>query len=69
MEDERLKADTMHPVEEVARRLGLKESTIRKMILQRRIDVFRPSRRAVRISEKTIQEVLAKGFRPAIPAR
>lgn len=66
MEEDRVKLDTLHGVEEVARRLGLQKSTVRKMILQRRIDVFRPSPRAVRISEKTIQAILSKGFRPAV---
>ena len=49
-------------------KLGLKPSTIRKMIMQRRIEVFRPTPRSVRISERTIEAILAKGFRPAISA-
>jgi excisionase family DNA binding protein len=64
--NEPVKADTLHEVKEASRRLGLKESTIRRLILERQIDVYRPARRAVRISEKTIQEILAKGFTPAV---
>jgi excisionase family DNA binding protein len=55
-------------VPEAAAKLGLKPSTIRKMIMQRRIEVFRPTPRSVRISERTIEAILAKGFRPAISA-
>lgn len=64
-----VKPDTMHSVPEVARRLGLKPSTIRRMILDKRIAIFRPSQRAVRISEKTIREILEKGYVPAATAR
>ena len=53
-------------VREVAERLALKPSTVRRMILERRIDTIRPSLRAVRIPEKSVQRILEKGFRPAI---
>lgn len=53
-------------VPEAAERLGLKPSTIRKMIVQRRIDVVRPTARAVRISEQTINDILTRGYRPAV---
>lgn len=53
-------------VEEVASRLNLKPSTIRRMILERKIDVIRPSMRAVRIPESWVERVLAEGFQPAI---
>jgi excisionase family DNA binding protein len=59
------KPDDMHAVPEAARRLGLRPSTVRRMIYEKRIDVFYPSRRAVRISERTIREILARGHRPA----
>ena len=49
-----------------AERLGLKPSTIRKMVLERRIDVIRPSVRAVRIPESAVTRILERGFRPAI---
>jgi excisionase family DNA binding protein len=58
--------DTLHSVKEAARRFGLKPSTIRRMIYEKKIDVFRPSQRAVRISERTIQERLARGFSPSV---
>ena len=53
-------------VQMVAERLCLRESTVRKMILQRRIDVVRPSRRAVRIPECAVQAILDRGYRPAV---
>lgn len=54
-------------VTEVAGRLGLKEATIRRMILQRRIDTVRPSARAVRVPESAVQKILDQGYRPAVP--
>ena len=68
MTEEKVRLDTMHSVKETARRLGLKESTIRKRIYLREIPIYRVSRRAVRISEKTIQDILARGLRPAVQA-
>lgn len=53
-------------VPEAAERLGLKASTVRKMILERRIDVIRPSIRAVRIPESAVSRILERGLRPAI---
>ena len=53
-------------VGEVADILTLKPSTIRKMILQRRIDVVRPSVRAVRIAERAVHRILEKGYSRAI---
>ncbi len=52
---------------ETADRLGLKASTIRRMILERRIDTVRPSFRAVRIPESAVRKILEHGYRPAIP--
>lgn len=69
MMNEPSKLDSMHAVPEVARRLGLRPSTVRRMIYEKRIDVFYPSKRAVRVSEKTVREVLERGFRPAVPAK
>ena len=69
MTDEPVKPDTLHTVEEVSRRLGLRISTIRRMVFEKKIAVYRPSRRAVRVSEKTIQEILRKGYTPAVTAR
>jgi excisionase family DNA binding protein len=50
----------------VAERLCLRESTVRKMILKRRIDVVRPSVRAVRVPESAIERILKEGYRPAV---
>jgi excisionase family DNA binding protein len=55
-------------IQEAAERLRLQPSTIRKMVMQRRIDVVRPTARALRISEITIEAILAKGYRLAISA-
>ncbi len=53
-------------VREVADRLGLKESTIRKRILQRQIAYVKPSLRAVRIPIEELERILAAGFRPVV---
>lgn len=58
--------DCLLTVQEVAVRLCLKEATIRRMILERRIDVIKPSRRAVRIPESAVLRILERGYRPAI---
>ena len=54
-------------VEEVAETFGLRVSTIRRMILERRIDTVRPSRRSVRIPEVAVEQILKTNFRPALP--
>ena len=54
-------------IREVAQRLGLKESTIRKYILKRQIAYVKPSVRAVRIPIEELERILAAGIRPAIP--
>ena len=53
-------------VEEVAEVLGLRVSTIRRMILERRIDTVRPSRRSVRIPQQAVEQILKTNYRPAI---
>jgi excisionase family DNA binding protein len=50
---------------ESAVRLGLKPSTIRKLILTRRIG-FTKIGRAVRIPETEVERIIEAGFRPAI---
>lgn len=51
---------------QVAEALGLKPSTIRKMILERRIDFVRPTSRAVRIPEGVVQWIIDQGYQEAI---
>lgn len=58
--------ETLWKVPEAAQRLGLQASTVRRMILERRIDTVRPSIRAVRIPESAIKKILERGFRPAV---
>jgi excisionase family DNA binding protein len=53
-------------VHEVANRLGLKESTIRKRILQRQIAYVKASLRAVRIPVEELERILVAGFRAVI---
>lgn len=53
---------------EAADRLALRPATIRRMILERRIDTVRPSVRAVRIPEAAVARILRQGFRPAVIA-
>ncbi|MCM3901645.1 MAG: helix-turn-helix domain-containing protein [Pyrinomonadaceae bacterium] len=57
--------DAMHPVSEAARRWGVKKSTVRRWIYEKKVDVYRPGPRSVRISERTVRERLARGFSPA----
>lgn len=53
-------------VDEAAEKLGLRPSTVRRMILERRIDTVRPGARAVRIPEDSINRILTRGFAKAI---
>jgi len=59
----------MLTVRETAARLGLKESTVRKWILLRRLPYFKVGRRAVRFDEKTIEKFLREHTVPAREAR
>lgn len=63
-----MKVTQLLTVEEAAARLGLKPSTIRRRILERRIDYVKNGR-AVRIPVETIEGIIAIGFRPAIQER
>lgn len=54
-------------IPEVANKLGLKESTIRKMIFERRLPVVRIGR-TVTIPEEHIEKLIREGYRPALPA-
>ncbi|MBA3754479.1 MAG: helix-turn-helix domain-containing protein [Nitrospira sp.] len=58
--------DRLLTVREAADLLALKPSTIRKKVLMRQIDVVRPTKRAVRIPESAVREILKLGYRPAI---
>ena len=58
--------DKLLNVREVAAKLALKPSTIRRMIAERRIDTIRPSTRSVRIPARVVREILKTGFRPAV---
>ncbi len=60
--------DRLLTVDEAAQQLRLKPATIRRMILQRRIDTIRPLARAVRVPESAIKKILEQGFRPAVEA-
>jgi excisionase family DNA binding protein len=50
---------------DVAARLGLKPSTIRRRILERRIDYVKNGR-SVRIPVEAVERIITTGFRPAI---
>lgn len=55
----------MLTVSEAARRLGLKESTVRAWILARRITYVKVGRRSVRIPAEAIEKFIAKNTIPA----
>ena len=54
-------------VEEVAERLGLRPSTIRKMLATRQLARVYPSKRAVRVREEDVEAVIRGGYCPARP--
>ena len=51
-------------VEEVAERLGLRPSTIRKLIYLRQIPAVHPTKRAVRVREEDVEALIRVGYRP-----
>lgn len=51
-------------VPEVAERLGLQPSTVRKMIYLRHLPVVRPTKRAVRVREEDVEALIRVGYRP-----
>jgi excisionase family DNA binding protein len=51
-------------IEEASKRLGLKPSTLRFWVWQRKIECVKIGR-AVRISERTIRELIERGTVPA----
>ena len=60
-----MKISQLLTVEEAALRLGLKPCTIRRWILERRIDYVKNGR-SVRIPQEAVERIITEGFRPAI---
>lgn len=60
-----MKFSQLLTVEEVANRLGLKVATIRRRILERKIDYVKNGR-AVRIPVEVVERIITSGYRPAI---
>jgi len=56
---------TLRTVPEAAKLLTLKESTIRFWIWTRRIEFVKVGRRAVRIPDRAIREIIERGTVPA----
>jgi len=56
-------------VEEVAERLGLRPSTVRKLIYLRRLPVVRPTPRSVRCREADIDAIIQRGYEASFPQR
>ena len=54
-------------VDDVAERLGLQPSTIRKLIYLRQIPSVRPTKRAVRVREEDVEALCRLGYRPKPP--
>ena len=55
-------------VEETAQKLSIKPATVRRRILERRIDFVKIGR-SVRIPERTIEKLIEAGFSEAVRAR
>ena len=55
----------LYRVSDVARELGVEESTIRKWIFQRRIPTVHLGR-SVRIKPEDVESLIKKGTRPAV---
>ena len=51
-------------VDEVAHRLGLKPSTVRKLIFLRQLPAVHPTKRAVRVREEDVEALMRVGYRP-----
>jgi excisionase family DNA binding protein len=58
------KSDQLLSVVDAARRLGLKESTVRRRILERKI-AYVKNGRAVRVPVEVVEQVIADGWRDA----
>lgn len=56
-------------IDEVADRLGLQPSTIRKLIYLRQLPAVRPTKRAVRVRDEDVEALMRVGYRtPQIAA-
>ena len=51
-------------IEEAAHQLGLKPSTVRKLIYLRQIPAVHPTKRAVRIREEDVESLIRVGYQP-----
>lgn len=60
-----MKVTHLLTVEETANRLGLKVATIRRRILERKIDYVKNGR-SVRIPLEAVERIIATGYRPAL---
>ena len=52
-------------IHEASARLGLRESTLRKWVLQKRISYFKLGR-SIRVSAQVVEKMIAEGYREAI---
>jgi excisionase family DNA binding protein len=59
------KSDQLLSVVDAAQRLGLKESTIRRRILERKL-AYVKNGRAVRVPVEVVEQVIADGWRDPI---
>ena len=55
---------TLLRIDEAASRLGLRPSTLRKLIRSGQIPAVRPTKRAVRVREEDIEALIRVGYRP-----
>jgi excisionase family DNA binding protein len=59
-------ASRLRTLPETAERLGVSVKCLRGWIYQRRIPYVKVGRRAVRVSEETIDQIIARGTVPAL---
>ena len=60
-----MKVSKLLTVEDVADRFKVKVQTVRRWILERRIDYIK-HHRSVRIPSEVVERMIAEGYRPAI---
>lgn len=68
-EEDGMAADTLHPMDQAAARLGVSATTLRRLIQAGRIGVARPSTRTVRVPESEIARYLTACLQPATAQR